>query len=132
MRVHKGWISGKLFLLVALVALPGTALAQRMNAEMFFKRASALEVLGPLGLLQTDEIKALTEEAKAAGKRAEALRKAAIKARRKPRYCPPSDEVKMESREFMDRLRAIPQPVRTRIDMTEAATRIGAAKYPCR
>jgi len=103
-----------------------------MNAETFFKRASALEVLGPLALLQPDEIKTLTDEAKAAAKRADGLRKAAIKARRKPRYCPPSDEVKMESSEFMDRLRAIPAHVRTRIDMTEAATRIGTAKYPCR
>ena len=103
-----------------------------MNAEIFFKRASALEALGPLALLQSDEIKALTEEAKAAGNRANPIRKAALKARRKPRYCPPSDEVKMDSSEFMDRLRAIPGPVRTRIDMTEAATRIAAAKYPCR
>ena len=132
MRGQTGWHWRKLCVLAALITLPGTAFAQRMNAEQFFKRASALEALGPLALLKTDEIKALTEEAKAAGKRANVLRKAAINRRRKPRYCPPSDEVKMDRSEFMDRLRAIPQNVRMRIDMTEAATRIAAAKYPCR
>ena len=103
-----------------------------MNAEVFFKRASALQALGPLALLKSDEIKALTDEAKAAGKRADAIRAAALKAHRKPRYCPPNDQVKMDSSEFMDRLRAIAKPVRMRIDMTEATARIAAAKYPCR
>lgn len=132
MRVPTGWHLPKYCILAALVALPETASAQTMNAEAFFKRAAALEALGPLALLKSDEIKALTDEAKAAGKRADAIRAAAIKAHRKPRYCPPNDQVKMDSSEFMARLRAIAKPVRMRIDMTEATTRIAVAKYPCR
>jgi hypothetical protein len=37
----------------------------------------------------------------------------------------------MGSDEFMKRLAAIPAADRARIDMTEATTRIMAAKYPC-
>ena len=122
----------KFWLLVALLSVSSMASAQRMNAAAFFKRAAALQALGPLALFKPDEIEALTEEAKAAGARADALRAAAIKAHRKPRYCPPDDRVKMDSSEFMDRLRAIAKPVRMRIDMTEATARIAAAKYPCR
>ena len=121
----------KFCVLAAFVALPGAASAQTMNAEIFFKRASALQALGPLALLKSDEIKALTDEAKAAGKRADAIRAAALKAHRKPRYCPPDDRVKMDSSEFMERLRAIPAAQRARIDMTEATTRIAGSKYPC-
>jgi hypothetical protein len=37
----------------------------------------------------------------------------------------------MDSREFLQRLGAIPAAERARIDMTEATTRILAGKYPC-
>ena len=121
----------KIWLFAALIAVPGAASAQRMNAASFLKRAAALQALGPLALFKSDEIKALTEEAKAAAARADVLRAAAVKAHRNPRYCPPDDRVKMDSSEFMDRLRAIPAAQRARIDMTEATTRIAAAKYPC-
>jgi hypothetical protein len=38
----------------------------------------------------------------------------------------------MDDKEFMARLSGIPAADRARIDMTEAMTRVFAAKFPCR
>jgi hypothetical protein len=38
----------------------------------------------------------------------------------------------MDSDEYLERLAQIPAADRSRIDMTEATTRILAAKFPCR
>ncbi|MFL6733432.1 MAG: hypothetical protein ACJ8EY_01910, partial [Sphingomicrobium sp.] len=117
-------------LLASLMIVPGTALAQSMNAETFYKRATALQEKGPLALLSSDEIKALVSEAEAAGKRADEKRLAAIKAGKPPRYCPPEGPRTMGSDEFMKGLSSISQAQRARINMTEATTRIVARKYP--
>ncbi len=122
----------KLVLLLLLAAVPLTgAAAQSMNAEAFHRRAMALKKKGPLALLSRGEIKVLMIEAQAAGMKAREQRLAAVKAGRKPRYCPPQVAAKMGSDEFMTRLSAIPAPERARIDMTEAMARILAQKYPC-
>ena len=112
--------------------VPAAASAQSMNAEQFHSRAEALQEKGVMALFSRGEIKALTSEAQAAGKRSGELRKAAVKAGQTPRYCPPEGPVSMGDKEFMTRLSAIPAPERSKIDMTEAMTRILAAKYPCR
>jgi hypothetical protein len=122
----------RLIVAAALVALPGVAAAQSMNAERFWQRATALKAKGPLALLEQREIGALITEAKAAGKRADAQRLAAIKARKKPRYCPPDADRSMNSDEFLQRLSAIPARDRKRINMIEATARIAAQKFPCR
>jgi hypothetical protein len=101
-----------------------------MNAEAFYERGSALARRGPLALFSSD-LKPLMAEGSAAGEKARAQRLAALKSGRKPRYCPPSDVRGMDSREFLQRLGAIPAAERARIDMTEATTRILAGKYPC-
>lgn len=116
----------------ALLLVPIAASAQSMNAEQFHRRATALQKKGPLALFSRGEIKTLMAEGQAAGKRARDLRLAAAKAGQKPRYCPPSGPQGMNSTEFMRRLAAIPAAERSHIDMTEATTRILAAKYPCR
>lgn len=119
-------------LFVACAALlAGPAMAQQMNAETFHKRAVALKKKGPMALFSRSEIKALMGEVQAAGKAANADRQAALKAGRKARYCPPSESLKMNSDEYMKRLADIPQAERRRIDMTEATTRIFAARHPC-
>ena len=84
-----------------------------------------------MALFSGGEIKALTAEGQAAGKRAAELRRAAVKAGQAPRYCPPTGPVNMGDKEFMTRLSAIPARDRSAIDMTEAMNRILAVKYPC-
>ncbi|NJC05216.1 hypothetical protein GGQ97_001009 [Sphingomonas kaistensis] len=115
-----------------LLTLAATPLAaQSMNAEVYHKRASALLKKGPLALLSRGEIRALAEEGQKAGLKAREQRLAVLKAGGKPRSCPPEGKQGMEVREFMARLGAIPRAERQRIDMTEAMTRISAAKFPC-
>ena len=115
---------------VLLIVSTGAS-AQSMNAEQFHSRAAALQKKGMMALFSGGEIKALTAEAQAAGKRAGEMRKAAVKAGQPPRFCPPAT-VGMDDKEFMTRLSAIPAEERAKIDMTEAMTRILAVKYPCK
>ena len=115
---------------LTLVAAP--AAAQSMNAEVYHARASALMKKGPLALLHRGEIKSLMEEGQKAGQKSRDERLAVLKAGGKPRSCPPAGKQSMDAREFMARLGAIPKAERQRIDMTEAMTRISAAKYPCK
>jgi len=113
-----------------VVASP--ALAQQMNAETFFQRASKLKKKGAMAVFSGGEIKKLMHEGQAAGKVSSARYKAAKDAGRPLPYCPPDGPQRMGSNEFMSRLGAIPQGERRKIDMTEATTRILASKFPCR
>jgi hypothetical protein len=114
-----------------LLAAPAAASAQSMNAEQFHKRATTLQKKGALALFSMGEVKRLMSEGQAAGKRAAEMRRAAVAAGRQPRFCPPPGPAKMNDKEFMSRLSAIPAAERARIDMTEAVVRIMATKFPC-
>ena len=117
---------------VALLTFSSAAVAQSMNAQTFYKRATALKKKGPLAIFSGGEIKALMNEGQASGKAAGAAYDADKKAGRPTRFCPPPGKRQMGSDEYMQRLAAIPAAERARIDMTEATTRILIAKYPCR
>ena len=117
---------------VALLTFSSAAVAQSMNAQMFYKRATALKKKGPLAIFSGGEIKALMNEGQASGKAAGAAYDADKKAGRPTRFCPPPGKRQMGSDEYMQRLAAIPASERARINMTEATTRILIAKYPCR
>ena len=121
----------KLLVAAVVVSIPQAAFAQMMNAQAFYQRASALQKKGIAAIFSGGEIKALMAEGQAAGKKAREQREAALASRQKPRFCPPPGVVKIDSDEFMKRLSAIPAAARSRMDMTEATTRILAAKYPC-
>ena len=115
---------------VLLLALPAAASAQAMNAEVFHKKAVALQKKGPMALFSND-LKVVMNEGKAAGGKARESRLAALKAGQKPRYCPPQRAKNLGSDEYMKGLSAIPAAERARIDMTEATTRILARRFPC-
>lgn len=117
--------------LAALTAgWPAPALAQNMNAEIFYEKAVTLQKKGPMALFSSD-VKLLMKEGRAAGERARAHRLAAQREGRPARYCPPPGRQSLGSTEFVKRLGAIPQADRLRIDMTEAMTRILVVKFPC-
>jgi hypothetical protein len=122
----KKWLAA-----VLVVSIPQVASAQAMNAQQFYQRGTALQKKGIAAIFSGGEIKALTAEGEAAGQKARQQREAALASHHKPRFCPPPGVVKIDSDEFMKRLGAIPAGDRSRIDMTEATTRILAAKYPC-
>ena len=117
-------------ILFLLTAVPGTAHAQSMNADAFYKKAIALKAKGPFAIMSRD-LKPLINEAKAAGLKARATRLAAKAAGRKPRYCPPEGSKRLGHKEFLKGMGAIPLGERVRIDMTEAMTRVLVAKFPC-
>ena len=117
---------------VALLTFSSAAVAQSMNAQTFYKRATALKKKGPLAIFSGGEIKALMNEGQASGKAAGAAYDADKKAGRPTRFCPPPGKRQMGSDEYMQRLAAIPAAERARIDMTEATTRILIVKYPCK
>jgi hypothetical protein len=102
-----------------------------MNAQSFYNRATALKAKGPFALFSGGEIRQLTKEGQASGKAAAARYREDKKAGRPTRFCPPPGPAKMASSEFLRRLAQIPAGERARIDMTEATTRIMAAKFPC-
>jgi hypothetical protein len=77
------------------------------------------------------DLKPLMREGKAAGERSRELQAAAARTGGRKRFCPPAGKFSMGSDEFMQRLSAIPAPERSQIDMTEAVTRMFAAKFPC-
>jgi hypothetical protein len=116
---------------VALLTFSSATFAQSMNAQTFFKRATALKKKGPLAIFSGGEIKALMNEGQASGKAAGAAYDADKKAGRPTRFCPPPGKRQMGSDEYMQRLAAIPAAERARINMTEATTRILTAKFPC-
>ena len=115
-----------------LLLLSAAAPAESMNAEQFYQRATALQHKGIIAVFSAGAIKALTAEAQAAGKRSAEMHHTAVKAGKTPRFCPTGGSVKMNDKELMARLAAIPATERSRIDMTEAMNRIFAAKFPCR
>ncbi len=118
------------FASLLLFAIPASAPAQSMNAELFYKKARALEAKGPMALLSRD-LKVVMNEGKASAAQARATRLAAVKAGQTPRYCPPATSKGMGSDEYMESLAEIPAAERARINMTEVTTRILARKFPC-
>lgn len=120
-------------LLAALAVLfPTSALAQSMNAQSFYQRATALQDKGMMAVFSRGEIKALMAEAQAAMGAARGQRLAAVAAGKPQRYCPTVASGTISTTELMQRLGSIPAADRARIDMTEAMTRVLAAKFPCR
>ena len=119
------------FLPIILLFVPALAAAQSMNAEMFYQRSNKLMSKGPMALFSRGEIKVLMGEAERAIQAARARRLAEVAAGRPPRSCPPKGPQPMNSSDFMKRLGAIPAAERAKIDMTEAMTRITAARFPC-
>ncbi len=115
---------------LVLLTLSGAASAQSMNAEAFYKRAIALKAKGPLALVSGD-IKPMMREAKATGLHVRSTRLATIKAGRQPRYCPPEGAKRMGPEEFIGALGKIPDAERSRINISEAMTRVLERKFPC-
>ena len=115
---------------LVLLSLSGAASAQSMNADAFYKRAVALKAKGPMALVSSD-LKPMMREAKATGLHVRSARLATVKAGKQPRYCPPEGAKRMGPDEFIGALGKIPAAERTRIDLSEAMTRILTRRFPC-
>lgn len=107
------------------------ALAQRMNADIFYQRAMKLKKKGPLAIFSGGEVRTLVKEVKAAGHLVKKSRLDAESHGRQGRYCPPKGSKRMGSEEFLAGLGAIPDKERRSIDLAEATARLMEKKFPC-
>lgn len=98
----------------------GAANAQSMPVSTFLAKADALKKKGAMALFSSD-INLLKKEGmnSAAALRAERLQ--AIKAGKKPAFCPPEKGGSLNSGELLTHLQSIPAPQRSRMPMKEAS-----------
>ena len=129
-RLRRAAVAVTLLCSVASAAAP--ALAQHMNADSFYQRAIALKKKGALAMFSVGEIKALLKEVKAAGLLVKQTRLAAEQGGHHGRYCPPVGAKRMDSKEYLSALGAIPLAERKTIDLVEATTRMMERKFPCK
>lgn len=115
--------------LAVLVAAAPLAPAAAMDVATFLAKADALERQGVMALLSSD-YGLLKAEVQGAADRLRAERAAAVKARRRPPFCPPAD-VGIDPRELLGHFRAIPAAQRRRTEVQTALRSLIVRKYPC-
>ena len=119
-----------IILALALLAVPGTALAARgdMNLAMFIAKADALQAQGPMALF-SPELDVLKAEGKAAG---EAYRARLLQERSagRPSSCPP-DNAQIVPQELIAFLKRYPANVRPRVTIRQGVADYFIKKYPC-
>ena len=111
-----------------IAAVPATAL-QAMPVSQFLTKADALEKKGAMALFSSDNTLLKMEVPDAAAQLREE-RAAAVKAGRKPAYCPPAAKTSLDSKELLAYLRSIP-PARRGMQVRDGLRGLFARKYPC-
>lgn len=117
----------KVVFAIMLLAAPEVAAA--MPVSEFLIKADALEKKGPMALFSGD-LKLLKKEVERSAAALREERLAAIKAGRKPAYCPP-EKAGLGSKELLTRFRAIPASEQA-MPVRDALRGVMVAKYPCR
>lgn len=117
-------------IVAALIAVVPLSSATAMNVADFLTRADKLEKRGMMALFSSD-YKALKAEVQIASGQLRAERLAAVKAGRKPAYCPPEKSA-LSPKELLDHLRAIPAAQRPRTEVKDGLRSFLVRKYPCR
>ena len=121
----------KLLALAVAVVVPVTAL-QAMTVETFLQKADALKARG-MGALFSSDIRLLKNEVTGSVQRLRSERQAALKAGRRPAYCPPEGQRRsgLNSDELLSHFRSIPPAQRQRMEVREGLQSLLARKYPC-
>lgn len=112
------------FAIAVLTAAPAAA----MPVSTFLTKAEALQKKGAMALFSSD-IGVLKKEMQASGSQIKAERLAAVKAGRKPDFCPPA-KASMGSAELLGHLRAIPAAQRG-MPFKAAYKGFLVKKFPC-
>lgn len=109
-------------------AAPALSAPGDVNADAFYKKATALKAKGPLALMSGD-LKPMQQQMADAGKRVRAENLAA-KSRGKALYCPP--EKGGAGVDFvLDGLGSIPEQRRRQMTLVQAWRDILVRKFPC-
>jgi hypothetical protein len=112
--------------IIVCVALPAAAFA--MDADTFYRKASALQKLGPSAVLSQD-LQPVMAEIKLAGQAVKAENEKA-KAAGKPLYCVPKN-VKMTPEDGLRALGTIPAARRKTLTVRQAWRETLIKRYPC-
>lgn len=116
-----------LILAAAVLAAPLTA-ATAMPLSEFLPKAEALKKKGAMALFSSD-MGVIKREMESSGKQIRAERLAAVKAGRRPEFCPPA-KAAINSDELLNHLRAIPAAQRD-MPVKSAYKSFLVRKFPC-
>ena len=118
----------KLVLAAALIALP--AALHAMTVAVFLEKADALKSRGALALFSSD-LRLLKGEVQTAALSLRAERLAAVRAGRRPAFCPPGAGGRFDSDELLRHFHAIAPAQRARMEVREGLRSLLVRKYPC-
>lgn len=103
--------------------------AQTMPLDAFLSKAEALQRQGPLALFSGDYA-LLKKEMRGSAEQLKQMRLAAVKAGKKPPYCPPAT-VPLSSDEILAHFRSIPATARAAMTTRDGFLSLMVKKYPC-
>jgi len=119
----------KLVLTALLIALP--AALQAMTVAVFLEKAEALRSRGALAMFSSD-LGLLKSEVRTAAAAVRAERLAAERAGRRPAFCPPAGQGRLDSDELLRHFQSIPPAQRARMEVRDGLRSLLIRKYPCR
>jgi len=108
------------------------AAAGDMSVAEFLPRAEKLKGKGAMAIFSRAELKALGAEVGGAIKANKAEREAAIRAGRRPDYCPPAGGVKLGADEILAEFRRVPVAERRRTTVRQVMKTMARRRWPCR
>ncbi len=112
-----------------LVAAP--AAASTMTVQTFVTKADSLKKKGPFALLSGD-LKLLMNQVKADSAALRTERLAAKQAGRPQAFCPPEAGVKIDQKDIMAAMQAVPLAQRPSTETKAALRAYMARRFPCR
>ena len=117
--------------LILLAALTFSSGATAMPVSTFLGKAEALKKKGPLALFSGD-LKLLTNQIKGDAGKIREERLGAKAAGRAPAFCPPDSGAKLNDKDVLIAMEAVPAADRARTDTKTALRAFMARRYPCR
>ena len=116
--------------LIAATLLLAAAPASAMNVATFLAKAEALKKKGPLAMFSGD-VKLLTNQVKADATAIRAERLAAEAAGKPPNHCPPAGGAKLNDKDVLAAMEAVPAAQRSRMSTKGALSVYLARRFPC-
>ena len=120
----------KPILLFAALIGAAPSFAQAMPLPTFLAKAAALEKKGAMALFSGD-LKRLKAEMRDSAAALRVERLAAVKAGKRPAYCPPEKGAPMNSDEVLAYFRSIPAAQRAQMTTKDGLRGLVARKHPC-
>ena len=101
-----------------------------MTVAVFLEKAEALKSRGALAMFSSD-LRLLKGEVQTAAAAVRAERLAALRAGRRPAFCPPGQGGRFDSDELLRHFQSIPPAQRARTEVRDGLRSLLIRKYPC-